>query len=347
MPTIRERDGKFQAIVRIKRNGVLVHQESRMFPTERLARSWGDGVECQIARGGVPARQRLSTTLSDLILMYRKAREGVKPLGRTTSADLDMMERKLGTRTLEQLTADVFSTFAMERRQEAGPATVLHNLSSIRTVMEAARPMFGIEIDGTAVNHAIAALATTGHVAKSSERDRRTTDDEIAKLVTDFERVATHPSNIIPMHTIVPLAVKLPRRLGELCDMRWDDYRGNTLTLRDTKHPRKPRTENIPVPPNAQVILDSLPRIDARILPYKAESVSAAFQRATERLKIADLHFHDLRHEGICRLFESGLDIPEVAMVSGHTSWTTLRRYTHLRPETVREKMNARQQTAP
>lgn len=43
----------------------------------------------------------------------------------------------------------------------------------------------------------------------------------------------------------------------------------------------------------------------------------------------------DIRHEGISRLFEAGLDIPRVSMISGHKSWTTLKRYTHLRPKDV------------
>ena len=75
------------------------------------------------------------------------------------------------------------------------------------------------------------------------------------------------------------------------------------------------------------------------MLPYKTESVSAAFQRACARLKIEDLHFHDLRHEGISRLFEAGLAIEEVALISGHQSWNMLRRYTHIKPENVLEKL--------
>jgi site-specific recombinase XerD len=34
-------------------------------------------------------------------------------------------------------------------------------------------------------------------------------------------------------------------------------------------------------------------------------------------------------------LFEAGLDIPRVAMISGHQSWATLKRYTHLKPADV------------
>ena len=41
--------------------------------------------------------------------------------------------------------------------------------------------------------------------------------------------------------------------------------------------------------------------------------------------------FHCLRHDGVSRLFERGRTIPQVASVSGHKSWQSLSRYTHLR----------------
>lgn len=47
-------------------------------------------------------------------------------------------------------------------------------------------------------------------------------------------------------------------------------------------------------------------------------------------LGIKDLHFHDLRHEGISRLFEMAQTIPQVASVSGHRSWQSLKRYTNM-----------------
>ena len=46
---------------------------------------------------------------------------------------------------------------------------------------------------------------------------------------------------------------------------------------------------------------------------------------------VEDLHFYDLRHEGVSRLFEVDWDIPRVSSVSGHRDWNSLRRYTHLR----------------
>ena len=74
-----------------------------------------------------------------------------------------------------------------------------------------------------------------------------------------------------------------------------------------------------------------MPKNGDLIFPYSSDAISAAFTRACKLLGIVDLHFHDLRHEGVSRLFEIGTAIPHVAAVSGHRSWTSLKRYTHLR----------------
>jgi integrase len=73
-----------------------------------------------------------------------------------------------------------------------------------------------------------------------------------------------------------------------------------------------------------------MPQTGPTIFPASADAISAAFTRACKVLGIEDLHFHDLRHEGISRLFEMSWNIPHVAAVSGHRSWQSLKRYTHL-----------------
>ena len=74
-----------------------------------------------------------------------------------------------------------------------------------------------------------------------------------------------------------------------------------------------------------------MPQTAERIFPYTSGAISAAFTRACKLLGVEDLHFHDLRHEGVSRLCEIGLSIPRVAAVSGHRSWTSLQRYAHIR----------------
>lgn len=349
MPTYRERGDSVQAIVRVKQNGQLIHSESRNFPNRKLAEAWAEPLQAKLKKEGVLPRQRAQLTLGELMRQHRQALEEVKPLRRALAHEYDMLEGMIGGWKLDGLTSKRFGDFARERRAAgAGPATVLHNLSTVRSILNAAKPLFGIDVDSTAISEAIAALTRTGHVAKSGQRTRRPTQRELDLLIAEFTRIAPHPSTIIPMATIVQLAVDFPRRLGELCAMAWENYNlpgdPGVIKLIDTKHPSESRDELVPVPPAAQAIINALPRIDARILPYNPESVSAAFQRACERLQIEDLHFHDLRHEGISRLLESGrYTLQDVAMISGHKSWNMLRRYAHLERQKLLGKMSASQ----
>ena len=46
---------------------------------------------------------------------------------------------------------------------------------------------------------------------------------------------------------------------------------------------------------------------------------------------------NDLRHEGASRLFEAGFWIGQVPLVTGHEDWKMLRRYTHLKPESLHD----------
>lgn len=343
MPTVRPRGDKFQAIVRVKKGGVIVHQESRMFPSERLARDWGNRLEAKLKDEGVPQRQLSVKTLGQLLKDYLDELEKHKTPRRARVHELLQLSVEFEKVKLSELASTTFVEFAGRRRKAGtGPTTVLHNLATIRSVLNAAKPMFGLEVTGKPVSEAIAALGRVGAVGKSKSRERRPSGTELQAIDSEYQRIAGYPSTLIPTGTIVKLAVALPRRLGELLEMRWEDYdrRARTVKLRDTKHPVNPRDEVVPLPPEAVAIIDNLPVIDERMLPYKPESVSASFERVTARLGISDLHFHDLRHEGISRLFERGLAIQEVALISGHQSWAMLRRYTHPEAEQVARKLN-------
>jgi len=99
------------------------------------------------------------------------------------------------------------------------------------------------------------------------------------------------------------------------------------------KNPGEKRGNNVWVdlPDPAVAIIKAMPTKGDLIFPYSTDAIGAAFTRACKILGIADLHFHDLRHDGVSRLFEMGLNIPHVAAVSGHRAWSSLQRYTHLR----------------
>ena len=59
------------------------------------------------------------------------------------------------------------------------------------------------------------------------------------------------------------------------------------------------------------------------------------FQRLREEVGIVNFRWHDLRHEATSRLFEKGLNIMEVASITGHQDLKMLKRYTHIKPESL------------
>lgn len=72
-------------------------------------------------------------------------------------------------------------------------------------------------------------------------------------------------------------------------------------------------------------------------------AVRLAWERLRQRAGIVDLHFHDLRHEAVSRLFEKGLDMMAVAAISGHKTLSMLSRYTHLRAVDLVARLDERQ----
>jgi hypothetical protein len=134
------------------------------------------------------------------------------------------------------------------------------------------------------------------------------------------------------MQRIIPFAIFSTRRQDEILRIRWTDYGGTKVLVRDMKNPGVKIGNDIwcDLTAEASAYIESMPRMDDRIFPFGNDAVSTAFTRACQFLAIDDLHFHDLRHDGVSRLFEIGWQIPQVAKVSGHRSWSSLQRYTHI-----------------
>ena len=55
-----------------------------------------------------------------------------------------------------------------------------------------------------------------------------------------------------------------------------------------------------------------------------------------ERLRQIDLHWHDLRHEGACRLLADGVDIRIIQLMLGHASVQQTQRYLNVTDEELR-----------
>jgi integrase len=165
-------------------------------------------------------------------------------------------------------------------------------------------------------------------------RERRAHPGELEKLLKacEFSRSGWLPA-------VIQLAVETGMRRSELLAMRWDDVdlQARTVLLRNTKN-GLPRT--VPLSPRALNVIKDTPRIGPTVFNISANALRLAWERLRRRAGVLELRFHDLRHEAVSRFFERGLNVPEVAMISGHRDPRMLFRYTHPKPEEVAAKLS-------
>jgi integrase len=331
--------------VQVRRKGRSV---SETFVRYEDAKRWGVDAERQIDRGETPAPSRVGKlqTLGDLIDLHIADMKAVgRAPRRSKDATLRMLKARLGSRNLVELDRERFVTFGRERSAEgAGPMTLSIDIGTIKLVLSHAAAVHGLPVRVEAVDLARIALKRLGLVGKGKERDRRPTDQELERLIAHFDN---NPRQIIPMGRIIKFAVATAMRQEEICRVTWSDLNERTkmLTIRDRKDPRQKDGNDQRIPLFAVSGYDAMGLIeeqrsvrgneDDRIFPHNHKSVSTLFTRACQSLRIEDLHFHDLRHEGTSRLFEAGFEIQQVALVTGHKDWKMLRRYTHLKPEAL------------
>jgi integrase len=313
------------------------------------AREWATEAESQIDRGRAPIgkRARGTKTFGDLIDLHIDDMKDVgKPPGRSKSATLEMLHRELGAFKASEFDREMLIKFGRDRsKQGAGPVTLSMDIGVLRLVITHAIAVHGVELSVEPVDMARIALKRLGLVGKSNERDRRPTEDEIDCLLMRFELRSNYPE--IPMARVMKFAIATAMRQEEIFRVTWSDFNKRTkmLTIRDRKDPRQKKGNDQEIPLLAVSGYDALTLIeeqslqrkdgDDRIFPYNHKSAGANFTRACQALEIDNLHFHDLRHEGTSRLFEAGLAIQQVALVTGHKDWKMLKRYTHLKASSL------------
>lgn len=350
MASIDKRRGKWRAQVR--RDG---HSLCKTFLRKSDAEAWARERERAIDKEIDPTVKPISRkdTFASLIDLHIDDLATVgRPLRRSKRHVLNRLRAELGDIPLSQLTREKLVQYGRDRAKDgAGPATLAIDISFIGTILTDAAAVHGVAVNVEAVRLARVALRRLGLVGAADERDRRPTDKELERLFAHFD---ANPRYTIPMTRVVRFAIATAMRIDEIFRIEWDtlDERTRTILVPDRKDPRKKDGNNQRVPLLAATGFDAWQLLQdqrelrlnpARCFPYNPKSAGTAFQRAVKELGIVDLHFHDLRHEATSRLFEAGLTIEQVPLVTGHRDWKMLKRYTQLRPENLFLKLSQNQ----
>lgn len=325
MGTIVKRGDSYRAVVR----KVGYPTETKTFDKKALAKAWITETEQAIATKELRSR---GVNIGKLVNKYITEVGPMIKLGTDSEKSFKQIAKMTARLYLDDLTMQSLLDMKKEFCPNAGPASFNRYLTSISTVLSTAEAMWDVNIPWVEFRKAKKSLLTVRAIASGGRRTRRLQPGELESL---RENICT----TLPLSDIVDLALASCMRSGELTRVRWDDLdrAKRTILIRDRKHPTEKvgNHQTIPLLGESMSIIERQPKTEDCIFPYKSDSVEAAFRRAVKAAGIVDLSFHDLRHEGISRLFEQGYALQEVAIVSGHRSWNSLKIYTNLKPESL------------
>ncbi len=330
----KRKDGSVGYMVRLRvmRDGATYH-ETETFDRRPAAAAWMKRREAELARpGGIERAKADDHTLAKAIDRYTE--ESIKEIGRTKAQVLRAIKNyPIAEMPCSQIKSKDIIEFLQSLT--AKPQTVGNYASHLAAIFAIARPMWDYRLDEQEMKDAITVARRMGITSRSVQRDRRPTIEELDKLLAHFIERRKRVPQAMPMHKIIVFALFSTRRQEEITRIAWNDFQKEhkRVLVRDMKHPGEKNGNHtwVDLPDEAIQVIESMPKNKPEIFPYSTDAITANFTRACKLLDIQDLHFHDLRHEGVSRLFEMGLNIPHVAAVSGHRSWVSLKRYTHIR----------------
>ena len=317
MATIEKR-GQFWR-VKVRRAGLPA--QTKTFNNRTHAQQWARSVESDLDKGIVVDRrtaQRLS--LAEVLERYRRE---VTPTKRG-SADENlrlkaMAQRPFARIKMSALTSSQLAAYRDERLKVVSGATVNREFSVLSHAIDTARREWDVYLPTNP-------CTLVRRPPQGRPRDRRLQGDEEKRLLA-----ACRGARNKWLSHFVALAIETGMRRGELLGLLWDnvDLERRTAFLPVTKNGD---SRGVPLSSRAVEVLRALPSsTNGRVFgELTREALKQSFNRAARRAGITGLRVHDLRHEATSRFFEKGLNVMEVASVTGHKTLQMLKRYTHL-----------------
>lgn len=317
MATFEKRGNFWRA--KVRRRGCP--DQTRSFNTKALAEKWARVVEFEFDHGGFVDRSVTErTTLSEILTRYaREVTPGKRGAQSEALRVMAMSKKHFANIQMSALTSSHLATFRDERLKQVSSGTVCREFNILAHAVETARREWGIHLPENPCR-------LVRRPPPSRPRDRRLREGEEQRLLAACDDARNRW-----LTSIVRLAIETGMRRSELLGLEW----GNVNFDRRTAY--LPLTKNgdsraVPLSTRAVAILQSLPRTMNRFVfaGLTGNALKLAYQRAVIRAGVEGLRFHDLRHEATSRFFEKGLNVMEVASITGHKTLQMLRRYTHL-----------------
>lgn len=162
------------------------------------------------------------------------------------------------------------------------------------------------------------------HYAVNKDRKAAYEHARVQAIEEGFPHVAL-------METFLIFQLGTAARRGETLALLWENV---DLSRRQAMLPtsKNGRPRKLALRSDVIALLEQLPRDSELVFNIGMKSLTKAWSRICDAAGIDDLRIHDLRHEGISRMAESGKfpTVLDLQAFSGHRDLRSLSRYTHL-----------------
>ncbi|HJU17913.1 MAG TPA: site-specific integrase [Stellaceae bacterium] len=217
----------------------------------------------------------------------------------------------------------------LHHARRATPTEANRALACLSTMMNLAE-RWGVRPDGS---------NPCRHIEKYKQhrRERFLSAEELARLGDALANADGSPYYI----AAVKLLVFTGARLGEILGLQWQwiDFERSEARLPDSKTGAK----TLHLPPPALEVLSALPRIEGNphvIVGAKTGAALVNLEKPWRAIRktagLDDVRLHDLRHAFASIAAMSGMGLPIIGKMLGHSQPQTTARYAHLASDPVK-----------
>ena len=322
MATIRKGGKGWQALIRKKNH---IGARSKTFASKAQAELWAKAFECSFEnpkglteRPPQILREAINSYIEGPLKTHRSGHNEKYPLQVTANS-------WLGGIPLNELSIRHLAIWRDERLLTVKANTVMRELRILRVLLDWAKDELGCELKSNP--------ARALKVRDSCDaRMPYLTKEEENQLIQALSQSRN------PEHKkLTQLALATGMRRSELLSLKWADI---DLDQGIARVNRKGCTAQglsnsqrlIPLSQTTIKLLKGYQKCEEQVVKVSLPASRHAFNRAKKIAGLRDLHFHDLRHIAISRMWAEGMNAIEISAVSGHKDLRMLMRYSHYLP---------------
>lgn len=325
MASFRKRYGKWNVRIRGSNHKTI----TKTFLQKDDAIKYARETETKIQRGTFEDLEQASQlTLRELLQQYKAEETSKKRQGESEGYKIDKLcKHNIADRRLSKLTVLSIKKFRDEWSQTHNPSTVNKYITLISIAVKYARQTLAIYMPHNPCDY----------VKRLKEPEFNSdiiTEEEEQRLLANAPR-----SKATWIGLSLMLGIDCGLRRGEILKLKRSDinFQNSTCMLRDTKNGT---SRKIGLSPRVvRAMLEQPSHIDGRLINCTTKDQFKFYWEQLRRWSDVKKTFHSTRHTFASRCAMKGWTIQEISAQGGWKELKILKRYTHIAPEYLADKL--------